>query len=775
MKTTLLPILFCFNALIVHAQDYYSVKFPDDITLYGCGLSAPYIPPMVDQYAGCNFNVSVAYNDAIFNINGNGTCKKVLRTWKLVYWCDYDPNWPGPTVIANPPTSDTGPTVLGNAANHGYLEYTQVIKLLDNESPITVDCPTAPLDFCDLLYDSSLFYSFVSQCEGPVQLSAKAYDACSQAQMSVSYLLFLDLDNNGSMETQIGSSDPGAWPIIKTAINDTLVASVDFPVGFGLPYGTHKIKWIFHDDCGNEGICEYSFVVRDCLNPVVFCLNGISINIMQTGMITDWDVDFINFIWDNCTQPSQLDYAIRKFGTGTGFPQGSHSVTYDCSELGQNWVEIWVQDESGNADYCITEVLIQDNMGNCGPQNISGTVMNLSAKPAGGLPLNMTQTGLLASQSWTGTTDVEGAFLFQNIHGMGAAFSTPAVTQEPGTTIKDVLLSAQHQFGMQALENPFKIIAADVDGNQVLEEADLESMVQQIIAPQNQQENLLIPANYPFANAQNPLAEVSNSLSMIQTANQINQPTDWYVLRRGDVDGSAFGLASEEKMGQDFVLLTPDQQFEPGEEVTVTLQAQDLDGTAGFQFSLQFDQNALVFQGNTPQLIPSSWISVQDGIITGCWNYLTGGLAGKNAHFDVMELHFTALAAGTLSESLQLATSPAAPIGYSPTFKKRAVSLQFSPPQKHFAAKKSTCTVSPNPTSGAVQLIFDNPLAGAVRITETDAFGNICKTTVLDGIKGQQIADIQLNTAKTGWHYLRVETGKTVYIVRVMVEPSAGK
>ena len=60
-----------------------------------------------------------------------------------------------------------------------------------------------------------------------------------------------------------------------------------------LPYGTHKIKWITNDGCGNEAVCEYLIVVRDGKAPTVVCLNGLSVNIMPTGMITMNDVFFL--------------------------------------------------------------------------------------------------------------------------------------------------------------------------------------------------------------------------------------------------------------------------------------------------------------------------------------------------------------------------------------------------------------------------------------------------------------------------------------------------
>jgi hypothetical protein len=68
-----------------------------------------------------------------------------------------------------------------------------------------------------------------------------------------------------------------------------------------LPHGTHKIKWFVSDGCGNETVCEYTIIIKDCKAPTVVCLNGLSVNIMPTGMITLWASDFLQYTEDNCT------------------------------------------------------------------------------------------------------------------------------------------------------------------------------------------------------------------------------------------------------------------------------------------------------------------------------------------------------------------------------------------------------------------------------------------------------------------------------------------
>jgi hypothetical protein len=143
-----------------------------------------------------------------------------------------------------------------------------------------------------------------------------------------------------------------------------------------LPHGTHKIKWFITDGCGNNREYEYTFTVKDCKAPTVVCFNGLSVNIMPTGMVTLWDTDFLQYTEDNCTPTGQLKTAIRKCGAGTGFPVDGNgnpitNVTFTCAELGTQCVELWSIDAAGNADYCETYVIVQDNLGNCPGNNIN--------------------------------------------------------------------------------------------------------------------------------------------------------------------------------------------------------------------------------------------------------------------------------------------------------------------------------------------------------------------------------------------------------------------
>lgn len=347
---------------------YFTVKFPDDRTVQGCGLPTVTDWPEISQTPYCSFGVGVSVKDQIFYTNGT-SCGKIMRRYRLLYWCDYDPNWPSPYIIANPPNTDLGPTVTATPQNHGYLEYTQVIKFTDNGAPKFLNCPASgtTVTFCDYSRNDPAQYNtnHIDRCEGVVDLTARVTDGCSKTNLMLSYRLWLDLDGNGTAETFRTSSDSLGWPIELTKTADTLTGRIKFPAGFALPYGQHMVEWIVMDNCGNQSVCKYPFVVKDCAPPTIFCYNGLSVNIMETGMITLWASDFVQKKFDNCSPEQQIKLGVRKKGTGTGFPQNSTGVLFDCNELGPQDVEIWVADAYGNASHCDTYVDVQDPMDIC--------------------------------------------------------------------------------------------------------------------------------------------------------------------------------------------------------------------------------------------------------------------------------------------------------------------------------------------------------------------------------------------------------------------------
>lgn len=777
-KTILISaLLLACSGAICAQQNYYSVKFPDDQTIVSCGGTADTIWPEITYYGNCNFNVGISVKDQVFNLNNTGGCKKILRTWKLLWWCDFNPNWPGPTFIDNPANTDIGPTVMANSINHGYLQYTQIIKIVDNVAPVYLDCPVGPVVFCDPTNNDP--NQFGANCEGPVDLKMKVSDACSKTDIIVTYRLFLDLDGNGTMETIQSSSAPGAWPIEKTISGDTVCARVASPTGIGLPYGKHKIEWITNDRCGNEALCKYEFEVRDCKPPTVVCINGLSINIMQTGMITLWDTDFLLYTSDNCTPANQIKIGIRKSGTGTGFPLNEHSVTFDCNEIGKQFVEIWAVDAFGNADYCETYVIVQDNIGACVPSGpVAGSILTELNLPVTGAKVLLKSNLSAIPQQSTDITDIQGQYDFAHAPGTCNYSIEPTLDTLPGNGVNtlDLLLTDQHISGLSPLGSPYRVIAADANRDGQLNILDLDAIGNLIVGTTTQFPGntswRFVPGNHVFAN---PLAPLSSPFpEKITTVCPLvsQQYPPFVAIKTGDVDNSVVPNSSSRDENDPILLNTFKKRFLAGEMFEAPIRLSNAGSAIGLQFTISVNPECLTLVDVSSEL---SGIRLHKDFANNRVVVSWYTLDPENSGDLLLTLTFTAAQKGSLANNLQLNSSVARAEGYTPDYAIHPLAIQFVDPQQRDAESNETgehsaavlYAVVPNPSNGSCTARFFLPEAGNVQMNLYDAAGKLVSTRQSYYEKGQQQFAIQLE--QSGLYFLNMTSDSGTSTQRVVV------
>lgn len=772
IKSFLTFALLLFTCAASFAETtYYTVKFPDDYVVHGCGADPGITYPYITGNNYCSFNVGVSYTDQVFYTNDTEGCSKILRTWKLLYWCDYDPNWPSPTIIPNPTNSDIGPTVQANSYNHGYLQYTQIIKVVDDEKPYFPDCPTGPISFCDYTNNDPNQYHWgqIDLCEGKPDLRVKVTDDCSQTDIKLSYRLFLDLDGNGSMETYVTSSSPSAWPIETTIDGGLLCGEIKFPPGFGLPYGTHKIEWIADDNCGNEAICKYEFSIDDCKPPSIVCYNGLSVNIMQTGMITMWDTDFIKEYSDNCSPNNKIRTGIRKAGQGTGFPNDQHSVTFTCDELGKQYVEVWVNDESGAPDYCTTFVDVQDNMGSCPPsKNFKGTVATDQSVLVPDVQVKLSKYGNTVLDV---ATDQQGQFSISP-QPAGCNYKiTPSYNgaANVGVNTMDALLVAGQIDNLYSITSPYKLLAADVNKDGKLTSDDVMNITKVSIAAQSSFPAApswqFVPQNYAFPNPLKPwAAAVPSSLTVCLTGN-INFDPDFVAVKIGDVDSSAdpsnFANVSDRADDGNFaVFQTNEQVFADNQEVRVDITTPDLASLAAFQFTLDYDPTKLSLVSIEPGLVTTDFmVQLPDNRVTASWHnaaMLDLSIQAKNLRANTFTLVFNSLEKGALSESLQMTSNVANAEAYTRTLQTVSATLEFltAPVPKSGPA---FIAVRPNPVTDRFTATYYLPEAGETTLRLTDATGRVLQTVQANREQGYNETQFEITDSDPGLLFLRLD------------------
>jgi len=856
----------CTQRIVVTYNQDYWVKFPDDKIITVCDGSGTYGEPTIYD-KDCELT-AISYTDEIFTVVTDA-CFKIERTWTIINWCTYNTNVPctyvpnpSPNPTVNHPSNLPGPVVgpgfVGQnpantvvkinstdpaatnygtfwSANANCYVYKQIIKIIDTQDPVIAACPTSPVEVCDLTPNDGQFWNQTywwdatceshDLCEAPTDLCITATDACSGNNINARYLLFLDLDGNGSMETVINSQNaPNSGTVnynnagnanytggeVRTfdgrgvpfgslyrfALQSTTSGAnktfcmrwntLNSPSSYTvpqLPYGTHKIKWFVEDGCGNESTCEYTFVVKDCKKPTVVCLNGLSINIMQTGMIDIWASDFLQYAEDNCTPADKIDIAIRKSGTGTGFPIDpatggpQKSVIYNCDELGTQYVELWARDKAGNADFCETYILVQDNMGNCtnvAKATVAGAIKTEVTNPATSavedvkVDINSMPNPAAPSMSMFVNTNNQGQFNFNAIPVANNYSITPAkdVDHLNGVSTLDLLLINRHILGQEPLNTPYKMIAADANNSGSITTFDIVELRKLILGIYNELPSnnswRFVKGDFAFPNPSNPFQtafpEVIDVMNLSQPG--VNN-ANFVAVKIGDVNNTAVAnnlVSSDDRSAGVVYFDVQDKAVKAGEEVVVDFNAAGQ--AAGFQFTL-------AHKGlNVVDIIPGAKTSADNFAVFADKNVITTSVDGGES----FSVKFVAVADGKLSDMIKTTSEITNAEAYNSKGERMEVAIRFNTENGSVVANGfELFQNTPNPVSNETAIKFTLPEAANATLTITNAEGRTIKTINGSFNKGNNTITISRNELESGILFYQLDTPTDSAVKKMIV------
>ncbi|MDO8368961.1 MAG: T9SS type A sorting domain-containing protein, partial [Saprospiraceae bacterium] len=740
----------CTQRIFVNYDQDYFVKFPNDLIVTDCDGSGVYDEP---TFFGedCEL-LGVSFEDQVFTIVPDA-CFKIERTWTIINWCTYNPNLncifvpnPNPNPIPNhasnlagPIVSDCGtlspwaPTVVKvnpsdpTATNFctywekdaNCYKYKQIIKIIDGAAPTgnyTVpNCSNqnwiTPND--TELWNESYWWNNDLQtndlCDEPTDLCFTGTDACSGSNVTIQYLLFLDLDGDGVMETVINSLNTGisglGWNnVLYNNLNtpnfsggtprtfDERLVPANQRYGFTiqetvagtsktacvrwntqqqqnefivpeLPHGTHKIKWFITDGCGNNKEYEYTFIVKDCMAPTVVCIHGLSANIIPPTMVQLWATDFLQYMDDNCTPTPQIKIGIRKCGSGTGFPYDGNgnpvtNVTFDCSELGLQCVELWAIDAAGNADYCETYVIIQDNQGNCPSANLINVAGALKTEMAHGVEestVHIDGTSTLAPPfSLFDLSNNLGVYAVMNSLPLAATFTiAPEKDDNPlnGVTTYDLVLISKHILGIEPLNSPYKMIAADANKSGSITTFDILEIRKMILGiytglPNNTSWRF-VDKSFQFPNLNNPFESSFPETISVADAMASQMVEDFVGVKVGDVNNTVVANATmltEDRTTGTAIFDLEDRELKNGEIFEVTFKS--VEHLKGFQFTMLLNGLKLEDVVETDKVTSANFGTVFE-------NAVTVSIDGAQE----FRLRFRAEKSGKLSEMLGVSGS----------------------------------------------------------------------------------------------------------------------
>jgi hypothetical protein len=690
------------------------INWPDDETVGAClssdddALSPEALgsEPFLRE-KGCAKPVA-SYQDQIFTFVDTA-CFKILRTWTVIDWCNHNPN--------------TG---------QGEWSYVQVINVMD-DGPAT----------CNNCEDQVFVDDESEDCTGYAELELDVNDCTPEDMLQVSW--------------QIDAFQTGVFDIF----GDGLDASGNYP------FGEHTIRWTVYDLCSNTAVFEYDFEVVDGKLPSPVCLNGIATVVMpSSGDITIPASFFDVASFDNCTESEDLIFTYSD-------DEEDLTQTWTCEDLdGTNEqtfeVEVWVTDEAGNQDYCVTYILIQDNNNICpdtagGTAAISGFITNELDEGVEEveMTINGINTNFLLSQqsSAAGFFDMD-VFVGEEYAIRGERTDNPL----NGVTTFDIALMQRHILGTQFLNTPYKLIAADVNNDgkiNVLDIAELRRVILGTYSEFPNNDSWKIIVDEPLQMGVTPPAH-QTVLDLGYVVRDMEE-TNFIGVKIGDVNAShqASGLisSSERSLVEDLRLQTEDRQIKAGEQVVMEITSDNIDGVFGYQGTINFDASVLEFVNYEAGVLGINDANfgfhlMSEGMITTSWSEVEA-VSGSNGEV-LFAMIFEAKQDGTLSDLVEFTSARTA----SESYNERGVmgvEMVFgnSVSTTDFALYQN----SPNPFNGQTVIGFVLPETTEATMTIYDVTGKVVR--VIEGEYTAGYNELTLDrkdVGSAGVYYYQLDT-----------------
>lgn len=534
---------------------FEDIVFPKDIAFNNiCDLNlvepenlpAGYDRPTFDEDA-CD-KVGLSREDKIVDFsNGSNSCVEITRTWTVSDWCQKDKGqfktWEGVQTITI--TNTTVPTITGDCSN-------RLVNSLDAN--------------CGPVY---------------IELTNSATDDCTKTE-HLKWTYDIDLDKNGTIDHS----------------GNTAVASGTYPVGI------HSITWSVHDGCSDVVTCTYDFELKNVKLPSPKCLDNLTAGLVAV----DTDGDGVNDDERVVLTPAYFD-AGSNHACDTPVKLSFSADTtdqervYNCANIGEQPIELWVTDVNGNQDYCATTILIQDNNTDniCPPVplvNVQGQLKTVND--------DMINTGdvMLEGADLMHTTGNDGTYAFENMQTGGDYTVMPKKDNDAlnGVSTLDIILIQKHILGIEPFDSPYKILAADVNKDESVNGSDLIQMRKLLLGyyenfPNNTSWRF-VDADFDFPNPLNPwFTEIPESYK-IHALNQ-NMVVDFHGVKVGDLNQSAqpnnlIGDVSEVRSGEALVLNIDNQKMEFGKPVKIAVRSSNVTTYNGMQLGLSYDSDNMV-------------------------------------------------------------------------------------------------------------------------------------------------------------------------------------
>ena len=689
------------NDGVVWPKDYTTNDCVDDISIFDPQyLPLTYNEPHVFE-SDCGM-IGVSHQDKLLDLNAPA-CFKIIRTWKVIDWCQFDPN---------------------SNSTAGYWEYNQVIKVIDDEAPVIA----GP---ADIIVDN-----FTSNCGAQfVDIDIATATDCADN---------VTITNDSPYANGGGADASGSYPNGTTTVTFTAI-----------------------DHCGNASTYSFDVKVADGKKPTPVCLNGLSVDLMpNSGMVTLWASDFESgSSYDNCTAYNNLKISFSSdvsetYAQFTCLDLGTNIVQiWVTDEAGnQDYCETYVivQDNMGacsnNPQFALIEGNIEDETG----QDVEDVEVEISGSNA--IPYMTGNDGeylfnnLALGSNYNvapekdvnplnGVSTFDLVLISQHILGL----------QDLGSPYKMIAADANNSGSITTLDLvQIRRLILNIDQNFT-----------------NNTSWRFVDKDFVFANPANPFATTFPEVIAINnmTQNEIADFVAVKVgdVNCTAIPNNMLGSATRNADGT-LLFSLEDKKFAANETFTVDFKAKDFKKVLGYQFTLGFDAATLqvndVLAGSLKNMTNGNFglSMLNEGVLTASWNdFETTSIDDNEVLFSI---EFTALANGQLSETLEITSKVTRAEAYADN-SQLDVSLEFNSEEGTtlVGGAFDLYQNQPNPVVNSTTIAFNLPTATNATLTISDISGRTLKVINQDFAQGYNEISLEKEELNvSGILYYRLDT-----------------
>ncbi|MEZ4964634.1 MAG: T9SS type A sorting domain-containing protein [Saprospiraceae bacterium] len=329
----------------------------------------------------------------------------------------------------------------------------------------------------------------------------------------------------------------------------------------------------------------------------------------------------------------------------------------------------------------------------------------------------------------------DGCWLYEGLPAGGNYSITPEKDGDDlnGVSMFDIIQGERHILGLEPLNTPYRIIAADVSKSNSITTFDLVAsrrLIQGIYTefPTNTSWRL-IDAGIPIPTPQNPFQG-----AIVETIdlNGIQQDTTiyYYGIKVGDTNCDAFpGFSGGADDRRQVALSMPDVELETGQTIDLPLRLNEAGDWLGVQMDLQYDSQVLEIESVHSPVFPdtdgSAVVYPKAGAVNMTWYDVLPHSISNGDPLAVLRLH--ALAPVRTRNAISLNTSRIRPEIYSATEDVDQLQLFFTEERQISGTGGGmNAIVSPNPVVSDARILLSLDMPETVSVTLRDLAGRQC-------------------------------------------------